>query len=129
MTDIYPTHTCFDDAMEYIEARLYQDPSLVHDQRLMLTHVLVEILNGPYQGQIAAHAWAEENGECIQMGILDGERVWIFRTPEEVAESLRIIDATRYTLKQVHRQNVRSGHFGPWKRKYIDRCRDSRGRP
>lgn len=122
--NIYPTHSCFDDAMEYIESRVTEDPTLVHDERLVMTHALIEILNGPHQGQIGAHAWAEENGEYIQMGIYQGERVWVFRTPEEVAQTLRIVDATRYTLKEVHCENVRSGHFGPWKPEHIEHCRD-----
>ena len=126
---LYPTNTCFDDAMEYIEFRLTEDPSLVHDERLILTHVLAEVLEpGPHQGEIITHAFCVENGECVDMWILNGERVAAFRTPSEMAQSLRIIESTRYNLKQVHQENVRSGTYGPWEQKYLDHVRNRESR-
>jgi hypothetical protein len=125
---IHPTHSCFDDAMEFIELRLKEDPTLAHDKRLQVVHARCEVLTGPSAGQVIVHAWAEENGAIFDAGLIEGTRFVYELSPAEFAVNLRIIDATRYTLKDVHRENVRYGTFGPWKDEYIALCRDKQTR-
>ncbi len=113
---LLPTHTCFDDAFEYIEHRVTREPSAVHT--LILVHAIALHDNGePF-----AHAWVEEGGWCWAAGMLEGEKIFYAAQRDEFIGGLRARQMTRYTMREVSRMNRRYGNFGPWDRRYRRHC-------
>lgn len=110
MTDILPTYRCFDDALEFIEMRVKETPTLVrHDWLLVLVHgICVGDDDTRY-----AHAWVEEAGQAWDAGLIDGQRVYYAVARSEYYAAKRVEESTRYTLRDVVRENGRSGHYGP----------------
>lgn len=128
MPIILPTHTCFDDALEYLAARTKADPRLAHGRRLLLVHGIAVIPEGqPDAGELFAHAWVEDAGYCLTMGLLDGVRVLVRHERADFYRRLRIQQTTTYTVRQAWRENVRSATYGPWKPEYEALCRTSKG--
>lgn len=114
---IYPTHTCFDDALEFLvlgELHSVQRKRLVHG-------ICLADDDSPY-----AHAWVELDGDAWQGGLLDGERIYYAMPIAELHERLRVRECTRYAALQAMRQNVATGHYGPWEPKYRELTSDDR---
>lgn len=118
MTIVMPTHTCFDDALEIIEALVRVDPRLARGADLVLVHA---ICVSP-TGEEYAHAWAENNGVALFAGVIDGERTWLAADAREYAADARMKESTRYTPRQAWEENKRSGTFGPWIDRYLALC-------
>lgn len=127
---IYPTGTCFDDAMDFLELRLRVDPGLANGAGLLLVHGIATFTNGMNEddrvGEPFAHAWVEEGPSVWQAGILDGQRVVYAVDRNEFYAEMKIVDATRYTIREVWEQNVRSEHYGPWEPRYEALTRDGK---
>lgn len=120
---LLPTHTCFDDALEYCEHRVKQDRRLVRSNKLTLVHGVLTVPEGPKRGQPFAHAWVEEGGRVWQDGFLeDGTRVTWSMDRKEFAEKLGLQKETRYTLLEALAENDRSGTYGPWLPEYQALC-------
>lgn len=122
--NIYPTHTCFDDALDYLELvlRAQGRKSL---RRLVVVHgiCLHEETSEPF-----AHAWVEQGDEVHHAGILRGERVWVTIPRDDYYRELRIQDTTRYTPLEAVRRNRATGHYGPWEPQYQALTRDGKMR-
>ena len=119
MTDILPTYRCFDDALELIELRVKEDPTITrHDFTIILVH---GICVGD-DGTRYAHAWVEEAGMVWDAGILNGQRVYFSFARAEYYEAKHVEDSTRYTLRDIVRENRRSGNYGPWNPEYQTLC-------
>jgi hypothetical protein len=119
MTDILPTYRCFDDALELIEARVKETPTLVrHDWSIVLVH---GICVGD-DGTRYAHAWVEELGKVWDAGLVDGQRLYYAVARAEYYEAKRVEESTRYTLRDILRENRLSGNYGPWKPAYLTLC-------
>lgn len=120
---IEPTHSCFDDAIAYLEGCVRADPTLAHGDRLVLVHGIGRYPEGqPNAGERFAHAWVEEAGLCWDAGLIDGQRVVWSATIAEYYTNLRMETTTRYTCREVWHHNRRSGHFGPWEPVYQALC-------
>jgi hypothetical protein len=126
---IRPTHRCFDDAMEFCEARARENhPSVSTTLRLVHGIVLVPI-DQPADGEIqpgdpSAHAWVEDGELVFDAGILaDGRRVVFSATKASYYEHYRIQAATEYTMWEALKHNRASGHYGPWRAEYQALCR------
>lgn len=112
---MYPTHQCFDDAIEFLTARI-QRRDLPDTTTLRLVHGMCLAQNGTEY----AHAWVEEQGRCVDCGIVDGERVF-FQLATPAYYEMRSVQRTRcYTIDEAWAWNLRSGHHGPWEKPYID---------
>lgn len=122
---ILPTHTCFDDALDFMAERLKQDKKLAFGAELLVVHGVCLAPEGRHKDRPFAHAWVEEGGRAWQGGILDGEKVFYSMTVEEFCERLRPQHWTKYTVSQAARENHRTNHFGPWVQRYADLCNDS----
>jgi hypothetical protein len=129
MAAIYPTGTCFDDALDYLVCRVLEDPRLIKGRRLLLVHGIGLIPadaayratpNAPF-----AHAWVEEADVCWTTGLLNGERVLVRHDRGDFYRRLRIQSTTVYTPRQAHRENVRTNSFGPWRAEYLALCRNA----
>lgn len=115
-TTIYPTHRCFDDALEFlVHPRFFSGQSGM--EALMRAYVVHGICladdDSPY-----AHGWAELDGLAWQGGLIDGVHVYYAMPVLELRERLRVRECTRYTVPEASRHNVATGHYGPWDPKY-----------
>ena len=130
MTTIRPTHHCFDDALEYLSARLVAD--LAIEPSLRLVHGIL-LCPGAGVGldadQPFAHAWVEEvtadRGVIVwQAGVLeDGQKVVFAVAREEFRAAMRVQASTAYTCREACAENARTGMYGPWRPEYQALCR------
>lgn len=119
---IMPTHTCFDDALEFVEMRLSEKKLFADSDELLVVHGIALAPEGERAGEPFAHAWVEEGDLAYQAGMLMGGKVWYGVQREEFYLALRIQRATRYTLREAWERNRESGHFGPWEPEYETLC-------
>lgn len=118
MSDILPTHACFDDAMDYIEHRVRADPRLARGRTLVLVHAIVlSDADARY-----AHAWVEEDDQCWDCGLIDGQRVWYAVHRDEYYAIKRVQQTARYTPREILKQNRKHGTYGPWEEPYRSAC-------
>lgn len=119
ISEIYPTGTCIDDAMEYLERRIYQDIDTARD--LIVVHAICLMpLHQPNAGKRFVHAWVEEGDICYFMGHTEAGRAVIGAEKASFYEELRPQGVTRYTMEDVYKENQRTRSYGPWKQEYID---------
>lgn len=127
---ILPTHTCFDDALDFIVFCTTGNQALVHARWLKLVHAICLIPRGVAgEGEPWAHAWVETTHpnrlELVwQRGIraMDGERVYVPRLREVFYKEVRPQDVTRYSPAEADRENARTLSFGPWVPRYRELC-------
>jgi len=116
---VYPTYTCFDDAMEFIDyvAMEYKDEDMSF---LTLVH---GIINGD-DGESYAHAWCEESGMKVAIfaGFLRGEKTYFYSPVDEFYEKYKVKETIRYTIPEAIAKNREYIHFGPWDPKYVALC-------
>ena len=117
---IYPTHTCFDNALDFIAAVLQENPD---DRDVLVTELsLVHGICLAPDGQPYAHAWVEHGAHCIFAGILDGKQKYFAAFHDDYYAELGVQEVTRYTLQDALTHNRRTGHYGPWERRYRALC-------
>jgi hypothetical protein len=119
--NVFPTHTCFDDALDYLAHRLKQNRR--DAKRLVLVHGILLAPEGAKKDQPFAHAWVEESDRVWQDGLLeDGRRVTWAMSVAEFREKMRPQKETRYTVREAVAENLRTNHFGPWVEEYRALC-------
>ena len=124
MPIVYPTHTCFDDALEYIGEMLKNHPAAVMFEDVVLVHAICIMPNGDQY----AHAWVESKltKTAYFFGIVKGGRVRIDVDSEEYRKELQVVEFIEYTPYEACKENYKHGTFGPWKEKYLNLCRDKK---
>jgi hypothetical protein len=119
VSTIYPTHTCFDDALELLERAIKGNPGAAQSDELKVVHA---ICVNPW-GEDYAHAWVESNGtHCWWVGILNGKRHDMVAERAEFYTELRVKETTKYTPIQAVSLNHQYGTYGPWEPRYLDLC-------
>lgn len=115
MTVIAPTHNCFDDAADYLNAvALGGDREEL--ERVRLAHGIIRFPDDqPNGGRRAAHAWVEDGDAVIDAGLLDGQRVNVLWPRHEFYRRLRVEAVTYYTARELVDHNDAQGHVGPWR--------------
>jgi hypothetical protein len=112
---VYPTHSCFDDAMEFIDylAVEFKDESMP----IQLVHGLMK----GDDGQLHAHAWVEESnmGLAVFAGIHRGQKTYFYTPVKDFYACYRITETTKYSIEEALQNNLRTIHFGPWEPKYV----------
>jgi len=115
---IYPTHRCFDDIVDFFRDLAEKGTPAAVLNRFTVVH---GILLSP-EGEPYAHGWVErDDGLVIQTGIYRGERILFALEREEFLVSHMVWDETRYTLREVLR-NDRTLGYPPWIPEYRDLC-------
>lgn len=119
---IMPTHRCFDDALDYLEAVAARGGL----QELEQHHLVHAIVTNTADGRRFAHAWVERGGVVIETGMLRGTKVVYTVKKEEHARWLIAERVTRYTPREAYQMNLRHGTYGPWEADYKALCREAR---
>lgn len=140
---IAPTHTCFDDALDWFEQVI--NPRTVTPFTLDTFRVVHGVCQAAGSVQYA-HAWVEQSGcdacyradvgeELVppmlawQAGMMGGLRVYFGIERSAYYETYRVQRATLYSLGAVVELNRSSGHYGPWEPEYVALCQQhSEGR-
>lgn len=124
-----PTHTCFDDALDYLAALRDRGYSLAElERQLWIMH---GICLDPYNDQPIAHAWVQgaRSGATMQAGLLpSGVRRYYRLEDAEFTIIMRPQLVTRYKVSQALAENDRHNTFGPWLPQYLELCRGARCR-
>jgi hypothetical protein len=119
--NIYPTHTCFDDAFELIEKHIVAGnvtkEELIKD--FMIVHAICLLPNG----KAYAHAWVERHDKyCIFKGIINGEATFLEAEKEEYYEHFKVQETMKFPIQAAVAQNKLYGTTGPWSEKYKALC-------
>ncbi len=111
MSTIYPTHSCFDDAIDRL-------------QELGGAATLVHAICVGDDGTRYAHAWVEHGGVVWDSGQLaDGRRVSYAADLLDFYRERRVQQKWRYTILEMLRENRRHGTYGPWEPDLRALCR------
>ena len=123
MNAIYPTYTCFDDALDLLAEAVKANPDAVDSGELRLVH---GICLSP-SGEKYSHAWVESFGMHVWfMGILNGERATFACSRIEYYEDARVQETTKYTPREAWALNYEHENYGPWIERYKKLCKDAR---
>ena len=118
---VYPTYSCFDDALEFIDyvACEYKD-----EDTSMIT-LMHGLMTGD-DGAPHAHAWVEDASTqtAIFAGLWKGDKIYFYSPIDQFRQGYKITDTTRYTIKEALLKNLEHQHFGPWEPKYVALCGD-----
>lgn len=114
---IYPTHHCFDDALDFIEELAKQNNPMIH--RMRVVHA---ICLAPDDHQYA-HAWVEQDEKfVIFAGILDGKKEWFGAEVGEYYAEHRVQETTKYKPREAVAENWKHNTYGPWIERYKNLC-------
>lgn len=120
---IYPTHTCFDDAIEILCEIIKQDPGIIETTEFELVHAIVSPA-----GKELAHAWIERNREiCFWVGIVEGNQIVFASKRDDYRQQFNVVEEKRYTIREMWEENARHNNFGPWIEKYRALCGSDNG--
>lgn len=132
-TVVFPTHHCFDDAIEFCERRARaHHPSVRTTLRIVHGIILVPEdhpagASDAAAGDRAIHAWVEDGDLVWDAGLLaDGRRIEFAVQKAEYYAHYRVQETTVYTMWDVLEHNRASGHYGPWRPEYRALCRNAR---
>jgi hypothetical protein len=118
---IHPTHHCFDDVTEYLNALAEDGASGEELRRYTIVHGIIVAPDGTP----TAHAWLEIQEKdltmVIQAGIVDGERVYFVMPRAEFLAHLMVWDETRYTIGEALQLDQHLGR-APWVPEYREIC-------
>jgi len=116
MNSLYPTHSCFNDAMELVDYTAKHEPEVLPNWKIV--HAICEMPDGTRY----AHAWVEDYNLKVAVfaGILNGEKIYVLAKITDYEQHLKVIESSKYTIHQAMMNNVTSGNFGPWEKKYQD---------
>jgi hypothetical protein len=118
--NILPTHTCFDDALDWIVLEMKRDRKRRFD--LFLVHGIMQAEDG----SLYAHAWVEDEAAggpfCWDFGLIGDASCAYAVEKSEYYAGRRVQEVTRYTPMEAWRENERTTHYGPWKPEYQALC-------
>lgn len=114
---IYPTLTCFDDALELMHDILKFAQGWAPEDRthlllnLYLVHAIVKASD-----RETAHAWVEHDGydQVFIVGLIEENRVAFTGPRKDYYRVHNVIDKFRYTYSEAVQENRRTGTYGPW---------------
>ncbi len=113
---IYPTGTCFDDAIDYINAISLKEPWNIKlfNKQYRIAHGICLFEDWrPY-----AHCWLEKANSCYDYRLFEspeGEKVQIKYTRGEFYTLFKPQKVVRYTIRDcLHLEKRVHGYCGPW---------------
>lgn len=122
---IFPTHKCFDDALDLLCEILKRHPDAAETDEFRLVHAIV----AP-GGEEFAHAWVETDhgrGVALWFGIKEGKRQMFAVRVDEYRRDFKVVEALTYTPREAWEQNAKHGYYGPWTERHLALCgRDRR---
>lgn len=125
---IFPTNTCFDDTLDFIDALYFSGVPKQALRNLFVVHAIC--LWPGHQpgtehraGERFAHGWIERGKFVIQCGIIDEERRWYALERESFYQHMRVQRMTRYSTEEALRENFRTNSYGPWLPEYLALCK------
>ncbi len=126
---IEPTHTCFDDAMEFFEMLRLDEPGAREYATTALRLVHGICMAG--SGERYVHAWVEEHvgndperahwpREVVWQGMRYGAGKGWFAVPSEwFYQVYQVQERELYTVQRFAMFNMLTGHYGPWNPRYF----------
>lgn len=124
MDSVYPTHTCFDDAIEFIEIQIRENKIKdLEDKHYLLCHGIMNPRENNLENKEIAHAWVEHNNDVWFAGIYKGEKMWVCVDKREYYNESNILDVTCYNIKELYEFNTKFKTYGPWKTDYLNLCK------
>lgn len=108
---IYPTHTCFDDAIANLIRLMKQHGrEQVRAGEILIVHAII----AP-EGVDMAHAWLERGGKTVIFsGFYEGDEIMAEADRDEYYAGAKIQYVVKYTLFEAYDAEQRAGHYGPW---------------
>lgn len=124
-TTVYPTHTCFDDAMEFVNQAVIEHGFDKAFDTFFLCHGICAMPDG----RLFAHAWVVELDRAAKQdyvwfsGVWRGQKIFGKVCKADFYNELVVTsDVTQYDMLRVCNENVKHGTFGPWEERYLALC-------
>lgn len=118
MKNIYPTGTCFDDAMDWF-MKNYKDKN-----NLLLVHAICE----KDDGELYSHAWCEHDNQAFGFGLIEHEGEQVFccycTDIKDYYDYFKVKKKSKYDITKVLLNNVLYKTYGPWRQEYLELCHD-----
>jgi hypothetical protein len=118
---LYPTHQCFDDALDFIGTML-KNGDIKLDSPYWVVHALCRVPTG----DVMAHGWVEHEADVISAYVVGGAHAYLEIPKDTFYEWYHPFDITRYTITEALRLNIKHGHYGPWETRYREACGSGR---
>lgn len=116
---LYPTHTCFDDALDMLAQAVKANPGSYESDELRLVHAVCVAPDGAEY----SHAWVESNGTHVWFEALtNGHRVQYVSDLGEFYAEYQVKETTKYTPPQAWAENKKHETYGPWIDRYKLLC-------
>jgi hypothetical protein len=118
--ELQPTHTCFDDALDWID--LMVKANRMRQEEWVLIHALCE-----FEGERYAHAWCERDGAwVVTRYVINGVATYVEVRREEHYQIFNPVMVRNYTVNAAAQQNLIHGHYGPWDSEIRKHCHGGR---
>jgi hypothetical protein len=119
--ELHPTHTCFDDAVEFVEAMVRAGAPEASE--LVIVHAVCRAeFDGI--GRDYAHAWVEHGDQVFDAFLLEGARFYAIFPRDWFYARRDVQRAIGYSLQAAYRENQRTVSFGPWDPDLLELCVD-----
>ncbi len=116
---LYPTHTCFDDALDMLTEAVKANPGSFESDELKLVHAVCVAPTG----EEYSHAWVESNSTHVWfVAITNGHRVQYVADRGEFYDEYQVKETTKYTPRQAWEENAKHETYGPWLDRYLRLC-------
>lgn len=126
---LYPTHHCFDDAIEFIAEFVAYYPDSVDSLRVV--HAICrsdDNTGNTANGNVLyIHAYVKslEDNLCFFDVKIDDKQLHCMVETAQYETALHIQTSIQYTIRQVLRECRKSDTAGPWRQDFIDFCNKS----
>jgi hypothetical protein len=109
-----PTHTCFDDALDFLEKLARANSPKLYDARWRIVHALCQAPNG----ELYAHGWCECGDIAVFGAMVGGAHAYMECDRRSFYRLYRPQEMNRYTIREALLLNYRHFHYGPWEARY-----------
>lgn len=122
MTDIHPTHACFDDAMDLFVTML-KAGGLNAKRDLRLVHAACQEGDKKW-----AHAWVQDVnvGVSYFVGLISEWPQVLVTASDNYARAMHVVEEHKYDYDEMIHMNRQHGNYGPWVERIRALCKDSK---
>lgn len=122
-TLIKPTGTCFDDAIDFLQAAVSEHPTWALNHLRLVHGICLSPRDALPPDVPFSHGWVEQDREIvIQAGIIGGVTGFYGLPRRHHYAIMRVQCITVYTVEEAWERNRIHRHFGPWESSYRDLC-------
>ncbi len=119
-TKLYPTKTCFDDAIDFLNLLYKKQPWYVEKMNKQW-----RVVHGRADDGEFSHCWLTKGNSCFDFKLFKSEKIMVEYTREEFEKIYRPRKQIPYTVRDCcHLEKRVYGYAGPWDPEIRNLCPD-----